>query len=374
MFRRLLLLFIVLCFYLKMQAQDQSAWSGVGIETNLMMGKMIRHTVNFTGPLPDHTYAFDLNIVKKTYGQKDWQKRRHFPQIGIGFYYNNYNIPSVYGQTFGIFPNIQLNIIKGRKFEWTVRLGMGICYDTKPYEREPNPNLENVAIGGHWNNCSPFSTDFRWKVNSHWDLQGGINFSHVSNASFQQPNLGINVYGAHLGLRYFPVTSEPKIYTDPPPKLKNRWLLQARYSMAFIENSPADGPMNAVYMGALFASKRYASKNKVYVGVDYAYNAAKYASIKSIENYPGQEYKLSTQAAVFLGNEFLLGHLGVLLQAGYYLHKMDEQTDIFYEKVGGNFYVVQKEKGPLKELFFSAILKTHGTTAELFEMGIGVGF
>jgi hypothetical protein len=368
------LCFLLLCLCTKVRAQEQPAWSGFGIESNLMIGKMIRHTTNFTGPLPDHTYAFELNLIKKTFGQKDWQQRRHYPQIGVGFYYNNYNIPNVYGQTFGIFPNIQLNIVKGEVFEWTVRVGMGICYDTKPYAREPVPNLQNVAIGGHWNNCSPFSTDIRWKVSQHWDVQAGINFSHVSNASFQQPNLGINVYGAHLGLRYFPVTAEPKRINKEAPALSNRWLVEGRYSMAFIENSPAGGPLNAVYTGALFVSKRYRSKNKVLAGVDYTYNSAKYAKIKSIEHFPGHEYGKSTEAALFLGNEFLVGRLGILFQAGYYLHKMDEQTDILYEKIGGNFYVIQREQGPLKEMFFSAFLKTHAATAELFEMGIGLGF
>ncbi|KAA5536435.1 acyloxyacyl hydrolase [Taibaiella lutea] len=372
--RWLLTFLVTCCFQYNAVAQENGGWKGFGIETNFTIGKMIKHTPKFTGPIPDHSYSFELNLIKKTYGQKDWQQRRHYPQIGIGFYYNNYNMPDVYGQAFGIFPNIQLNIIKGDHFEWTVRAGMGVGYDTRPYEREPNPNLENVAIGGHWNNISPFSTDIRWKVNEHWDLQAGVCFSHVSNAAFQQPNLGINMYGAHFGLRYFPVTSKPELIKRTLQPLKNRWLLQARYSMAFIESSPADGPLNPVYTGALFVSKRYWSKNKVYGGVDYTYNSAKYAKLKSIEHFQGQEYKESTQAAVFLGNEFLIGRLGILFQAGYYLHKMDEQTDNIYEKLGGNFYLVQKEKGPLKELFFTALLKTHAATAEFFEMGIGVGF
>lgn len=372
--RYLLLLLIACNFCLNVKAQEQRDWSGFGIESNVMIGKIIRHTPRFTGTLPDHIYSFDINLIKKTRGQKDWQQRRHYPQIGIGFHYNNYNMPGVFGQTFGIFPNIQLNLIKGETFEWTVRAGMGVCYDTKPYERTPNSNLENVAIGGHWNNVSPFSTDIRWKVNQHWDIQAGLNFSHVSNAAFQQPNLGINSYGAHIGVRYFPVTSKPVKIIKDLPDLKNRWLLQARYSMAFIENSPADGPLNAVYMGALFVSKRYLSRNKLYAGVDYTYNSAKYAKLKSIEHFQGEEYKYSTQAAIFLGNEFLVGRLGILFQLGYYVHEMDEQEDNIYQKVGGNFYFIQKEKGPLKELFFSAILKTHKGTAEFFEMGLGVGF
>ncbi len=352
---------------------QQHAWSGFGVESNVMVGKMIKHSVKITGPIPAQSYSFEINLIKKTYGQRDWQQRRNYPQLGLGFYYNNYNMADVYGQVFGIFPNIQLNLIRSGHFEWTLRAGMGICYDTRPYQRLNTPNTENVAIGGHWNNISPFSSDLHWNIDEHWDLQAGVNFSHVSNAAFQQPNLGINMYGAHIGVRYFPVTSKPEKIRHELTPLKNRWLVQARYSMSLIEANPADGPLNPVYIGAVYASKRYWSKNKVYAGVDYYYNSAKYTKLKTIEHFQGQEFSKSTQAAVFLGNEFLIGRVGILFQLGYYIHKMDEQPENLYQKLGGNFYFVQKEKGLLKEVYCSAILKTHMATAELFEMGIGIG-
>jgi hypothetical protein len=368
----LFLLFLLITSFVS-PAQEH-AWSGFGIESNVMAGKMIKHSAKFTGPIPAQSYSFEINLIKKTYGQKDWQQRRNYPQLGLGFYYNNYNMADVYGQVFGIFPNIQLNLIRSGHFEWTFRAGMGICYDTRPYKRLNNTNIENVAIGGHWNNISPFSTDIRWNIDQHWDLQAGVNFSHVSNAAFQQPNLGINMYGAHIGVRYFPVTSNPEKIKRQLTPLKNRWTVSARYSMSFIEANPADGPLNPVYMGAAYVSKRYWSKNKVYAGFDYAYNSAKYTKLKTIEHFQGEEFSKSTQAAVFLGNEFLIGRVGILFQLGYYVHKMDEQPENIYQKLGGNFYFVQKEKGILKEVFCSAILKTHMATAELFEMGIGVGF
>jgi hypothetical protein len=373
MIRFLPFVFLAIFCHYTSHAQQPQAWSGFGIESNVMIGKMIKHSAKFTGPIPDHSYSVELNLIKKTYGQKDWQQRRHYPQLGLGFYYNNYNMPDIYGQVFGIFPNIQLNLIRSGHFEWTIRAGMGICYDTRPYQRLNPTNLENVAIGGHWNNISPFSTDIRWHINQHWDVQAGINFSHVSNAAFQQPNLGINMYGAHIGVRYFPVTSKPAHIVKDLKPLKNRWLIQARAGGSFIENSPADGPLNMVYIGAVYASKRWASRNKVYGGVDYYYNSAKYAKLKSIEHFPGEEYSKSTQAAIFLGNEFLVGRMGLLFQMGYYVHRMDEQNEKIYQKLGGNFYVVQREKGPIKEVFLSAILKTHMANAELFEMGIGIG-
>ncbi len=371
----LFILSLVCCLNSPLCSRSQSnpAWSGFGIESNVVAGKMIKHTPKFTGPISDRIYAVSLNFFKQTYGQKDWQQRRNYPVIGFGIMYINYNDPQVYGEAIGLYPTLQLPLVRGEKLKWTVRAGMGVCYVSKPYQRLPEPNTENVAIGGHWNNMSPFATDMRWHMDEHWALQAGFNFTHVSNAAFQQPNLGINTFGAHLGLRYAPVSSRPrKLQRDLQP-LSNRWLLQAHAGIAFIEASPADGPLYPVYSIALFTSKRYWSKNKVLAGVDIYFNKAKYSYLKSKEHFPGHEMDHATQIAVFAGHEFLLGRVGLVFQAGYYLRRMAEQNEKFYQKLGGNLYLVQKEKGLCKEVFLSAMLKTHMATAELFEMGIGIG-
>ncbi len=251
---------------------------------------------------------------------------------------------------------------------------MGIGYMTRPYERLPHPNEDNAVIGGHWNNISPFSSDIRWRVNPHWDLQAGLSFFHVSNAAFQQPNLGINMWGGHLGFRYFPVSSRPeRIHKELNP-LKNRWLLQGRASIAFIEHRPADGPLYPTYIGALYASKRYLGKNKAFGGIDFYYHTSQYAFVKSIEAFEGREGSQSYQVALLAGNEFLIGRVGVVFQVGYYLKEAYMQQNRFYQKLGGNIYFIRKEQGWLKELYGSALLKTHLADAELFEMGMGISF
>jgi hypothetical protein len=351
----------------------EQPWTGFGIESNVMMGRMIRHTPKFTGPISSHVYGVTLNLIKQTYGQRDWHTRRRFPAVGAGFIYLNYNNPQVYGAIFGAYPMIQIPLLHTGPFSWSFKAGMGVCYATRPYERLPRTNTTNVAIGGHWNNVSPFSTDIRWQVDQHWEVQAGVNFTHVSNAAFQQPNLGINTFGLHLGARYSPVSNTPVFSEKKPEKLPGRFLLQARGSVGFVEASTPDGPLCPVYMGALFVSKRYWSKNKVYAGVDYYNNRSKYAYLKSKDHFPGEEEKHCRQAAVFAGNEFLVGRVGLMFQLGYYVRQMAEQNERLYQKLGGNIYFIQKEKGPLKELFFSAILKTHMGTAELFEMGLGIG-
>lgn len=88
----------------------------------------------------------------------------------------------------------------------------------------------------------------------------------------------------------------------------------------------------------------------------------------------GEEKAHSWKGSVFFGNEFLFGRVGVLLQVGIYFKQAALAQDAYYEKLGGNIYLIQKEKGVLKELFAACLLKTHKTQAELVELGIGAGF
>jgi len=354
--------------------QEHKNWDGCAAEMNLWYSKMIRHTSRFTGPLAPQSYVAEFNVIKQTSGQKDWHIRRNYPIVGLGLIYINYNIPDIYGQVLGIYPNVQLRLIKGKKVEWTLRAGMGLGYVTKPFSRFPQVNTENVAIGGHLNNVSPFTTDIRYKAGIHWQFQAGLNFVHVSNAAFRQPNLGINMWGCHIGARYFPIGADPSKEKRPVPRLSNRFLFQVRGALAFAESRPAGGPLYTNYIGTAYVSMRYFGKNKLLLGADYTYQGSTYAYLKnyemSVDNYTSQ----SSQAAIFAGNEFLLGRVGIVFQLGYYVKKMYEQTQSIYQKLGGNLYVIQKEKGLLKELYASVLLKTHTTTADFCEIGIGAGF
>ena len=108
--------------------------------------------------------------------------------------------------------------------------------------------------------------------------------------------------------------------------------------------------------------------------MDYSYHTDVYAFLRNNEIEPGREKNHSYKSAVFIGNEFMLGRVGAVLQVGVYTHQAYLRQDAYYEKIGGNYYIVQKEHGPIKEFFVSAFLKTHKIIAELGEIGMGVGF
>lgn len=365
-------LYVITC-----TAQDSSRhWEGFGIETDFFEGKVIKHTPKFHLPLPNLTTGVDINFQWKTYGKKEWHQRRRYPVIGVGFAYTNYGIDSVYGHLFSLYPNLTIPLITGRKLEWTLRIGDGISYTTRDFSRLHPFDTANNAIGSHINDYGSFMMDLRYHVNNHWDVQLGANFAHYSDASYHQPNLGINLYGTHIGIKYFPVSSSPKRIVRDLKPLKNRWLFQFRLTMAFDGSYAPQGPIYPIYLATGYVSKRWISKNKFFAGLDYSYHTNIYSFLRNNEGMVpyGTEREHSYKSAIFAGNEFLLGRVGVVLQVGYYIHQAFQVEGKIYEKIGGNLYLVQREHGVIKEFFLCAFLKTHLSVAELSEYGFGMGF
>ncbi len=367
-------LLMVMCIHAN--AQDGQQWAGLGIEANVFTGKVIKHTAKFHLPVPDLSTGADVNFQWKTYGRKEWHQRRRFPILGLGFTYTNYGLDSIYGRCFSLYPNIVIPLISGRHVEWTLRIGDGIGYVTRDYSRLHPFDTMNNAIGSKINDYGSFIMDLRYHVNMHWDVQAGLNFTHISDASYHQPNLGVNLAGYHLGVKYFPVSANPKRIARELKHLPNRWLVEGRLTIAYDASNAPLGPAYPVYLASLYTSRRWINKNKFFGGIDYSYHTNIYAYLRNNMGFvpAGTEATQSYKSAVFAGNEFLLGRVGVVLQVGAYIHQAFLTQGKLYEKLGANLYLVKREKGPVKELFLCGFLKTHLSVAELAEFGVGMGF
>lgn len=364
---------LIICFAATgLHAQEPA--SAFGIETNFFGGSIFKHTPKFTTPIPSFSCAGEVNFVWKACGKRDWQKRRHCPQTGIGITYTNYGSNDILGQNVGIYPNIEFPLVSAPKFEWTFRVGMGLGIITRRYSRtEPYMDTLNVAIGSRINNFTLFTTNARYSLNDHWDIQAGVNLSHVSNAAFRKPNLGINMVGVLVGFRYFPVGSHPSKDTTKPARLRDRLLLQLRTGIAMNSAGTGNGPLFPIYSGALYVSKRMKGKNKYYIGLDYSFHENIYAFLRNNEIYPGEERKHSWKSTIFGGVEFLYGRAGLVVQVGTYLKEAHLKLGTIYQRLGMNWYLIQKETGAIKELFIATHLKTHMTQAEYAELGVGIG-
>jgi hypothetical protein len=353
--------------------QDEKPLCGFGVESNLLAGKIIKHTQKFRAPIPAISTAFDVNFLWQTYGKKEWHQRRNFPLVGFGIAYTDYGNDAIFGKCLGIYADVQLTILKRDRLEWTMRIGDGLGYVTKKYQTIAPLDTLNNAIGSDLNDFAIILTDLRYQVDDHWQLQLGANFTHISNGDFHQPNLGVNMVGAHVGVRYYPVSCKPKPIVRDLPKLKNRWLAQARAGVYFKEARAAGNPIYPSIVTSVYASKRWHGMNKFFAGVDYCYHNDVHAFLVNYGVHYGNEKAHSWDGGYFAGNEFLLGRVGLVGQVGLYYHQTYLRFDDVYEKLGGNFYFLRTEHGFIKELFMSAMLTTHAFTAEYADFGIGVG-
>jgi hypothetical protein len=372
--RRLLTLFVWLLPAVVPAQMHEQPWAGFGIETNMLAGKVFKHEAKFTLPIPRVTLGVDVNFLLHTHGKKDWEQRRHYPRLGLAFAAINYGIDSVYGSTFGIYPNLELPLVSRGNLEWTLRIGNGVGYVTRRYSRVDPVNTVNVAIGSHVNDFIMVMTGAAYRVNKHWAVHAGGYLTHISNGSVRKPNLGINVAGVHAGVSYFPVTSRPAILVRDLPPLRSRYLFQLRYGMSLVSANTHGGPLYFVYTGTGYVSRRWRSHNKVFAGADYSYHRNLYTLLRDNRLSVGTEASQSYKSALLAGNEFLIGRAGIMVQAGVYLKKGYLQKEDVYQKVSFNYYCVQREHGPVKELYVFTSLKAHLSVAEMGEVGLGVGF
>jgi len=366
-----------LLFANEVRAQSDSSLQGYGIELNSLAGRIIKHTYKFTAPIPPLSTAFDLNLVRQTYGKKDWQQRRNYPVIGVGITYTDYGNNKVFGNCVGVYPNLQIPLLRRNSFELTLRIGDGLAYVTRKYRASSSPiDTLNNAIGSNVNDFAIFMLDFRYHINRHWQTQFGASFTHISDAAYHQPNLGVNMAGVHLGIEYFPISYNPKRIVKELPKLKNRWLTEIRAGIAYNEANAPGNPELPIYVVAASVSKRWIGKNKFFTGVDYVYHESTYAFLKYCGFYKGHEVANAWDGTVFAGNEFLLGPVGLVTQLSYYYREtyLNFDHNPLAEKIGIKYYLVNREKGFAKEVFLSALLNSHALVAEYAEFGTGVSF
>ncbi len=355
----------------KLFAQNDKL-AGYGIELNPSFGKVIKHNYIFP-PVPGQSYALDINILKRTTGNKEWQVRRKKPLVGLGITYTNYGIDSIYGKCIGLYPVLELPIVRGENLEWTCRFGLGVGYITKRFERYPSWDTVNNLIGSHMNNFTLFTTQLRYKASHNLHVHAGFNFSHLSNGSFRLPNLGINMYGGHIGVRYFPVTDAPQERNVQAEQLPNRWMVQARVGMGITEFNNVDGPLYPVYAATLYASRRYGSRNKILAGIDYSYFTSAYAFMRFNEIEIGNERANSWEGVIFIGHEFLFGKLGIVAQVGFPFRHTAVNDDKTIQKMGYSYYLLQNEQGILKELSLNGFIKSNNLEASHLEFGLGFG-
>src|ERR1043166_6567193 len=102
-------------------------------------GYSIAHHGYMAHLIKDHLGGTEMNYIFRTCGAKNWQPLYKYPEFGVCGAYVYLGNPAQLGNLFAIYPytNLRLNKEK-RKFNLALRLGFGLAYITKPFDRITN--------------------------------------------------------------------------------------------------------------------------------------------------------------------------------------------------------------------------------------------
>ncbi|MBO9727618.1 MAG: acyloxyacyl hydrolase [Chitinophaga sp.] len=265
-------LFLLLLFFGRcLPAQDTTdLWKRARLNPNLGQHKYLElkfhsgsHLYNgeeLKIALDDGYRSVELRMGWQSSGNKTWQRVFNYPSYGLGFYTGDIGNPTILGNPSGIYGFFFVPFHRRKINDFELGLSLGLTYDLNPYDSSKNPL--NDAIGSKVDVYFNLSASGVLKVSDAIDFLYGADITHFSNGRTHTPNLGLNMAGLHVGIRYHyniirgiviqqidPTYKAPRRPTFvkqpvPPPRLYNEVSATAAFGVV---QTPSDEHLQAFY-------------------------------------------------------------------------------------------------------------------------------
>lgn len=388
---RLLICFSICFFPYSDKSHSQKLnFDNLYIEQALNAGMVIKNYPTF--PETGISQLYEFNLGWQTTGTHFYEEFYRYPDVGLKFTTGGFGNEMVLGKVFCLMPEIGFYSSKPRKIIYFSRLGLGAAYFNKPFHLITNP--ENILIGSRLTAAAFGSVGIEFKWVKNLFLNFSISSYHFSNSHYQLPNVGLNVVGLRGGLKYYPNERKKKPISNSNLAGLDRAIhYNVKLSLGINEYGgtlgPTGGPKYPIYSGSFFLTKHYSYINKVALGIDASYNTGAYDFIINNEIYYKNQKSKSSTAILFLAHEFLISHLSLYTQAGYYIHnpldrkmiRLENDTSLssnlktkIAAKLGVQYYLRDAHKNTKNQFFIGAYVKTNLGQADYFEVGAGYTF
>jgi len=337
--------------------------SSFGFSATFHRGAILPHRKQVSEIVGGATHAYEISFYKNTFGQKKWQQLHNYPRLGISVIAMDLGNDEELGNGYGVFSFIELPSNHHRKISWNMKLGYGLGYIEKPFDREEN--FKNVAIGSHFNALIYANSNWKVKFSKALDFSVGLSVVHFSNAASSVPNLGINILSLNTGLSYGFGKREAFVVNELE-KRPRKWTKSLRATFGAKEIPPADGPKYFVSAYSFDFMKVRAEKSSFGFSADLFYNTSLTQAIKE-----DSSSVLSSLNNFRLGlgaiYSFDFGKISLAIEMGGYVFSRYKKQGIIYNRLYTKFNATDN-------LFFTVGLKTHYFVADFPEFGIGYNF
>jgi hypothetical protein len=354
-----------------------------------------------------------LSIEWQTVGDSYWHRYFNYPKIGVSGVFMSLSNPEMLGNLFAVYPYLQVPVVKTDFFSLNVKTGGGLAYITKNYKNSPHlegtlngidgtKNGANGAIGSPLNVFLALAANVEIPVSRSFSLTADAAYNHASNGSTVQPNSGINMLNAYVGVKYQPKPQKNNTVYSFENNISKKIQVELTLSGGWRELYYKDAKTYPIASMALAAYKPLTNWYRMGLGVDAFYDGV--FGYVNVPQKSGQfqktfiekdEFKNKIRAGISWQHEAMIGKLNAGFHFGVYLFNSIKNLEpygdvrknngkpldkgVFYgydiDKEDGWFYTRAIVKYNITTHFYAAVgIKTHLQKAEFIEWGLGCRF
>ncbi len=329
-------------------------------------GFIIAHHKELQAASQTHPWGLEAEVNWQLMTKESWQYCFCYPRVGFSFFYTNFDNPDVLGSSYALYGFVEPVIGAERKFNFSVRFGIGPNYLNNVYDSITNP--DNTFYSSHISFVVLLGTGLNYRVNDRLNLRLAGEFNHISNGGFKNPNKGINFPTINIGVDYNlrPLPYEQRIKDrsiDLIPK-KNR------LDLTFLSTAKTDIKGHAKYTVYGFVgsfSHVVGRLSALSTGLEFVVDLADKHEIERVNMTEDGKYIDHKYFAFLVSHELLLGKFNFYQQLGVYLYSPFERKDKVYERYGINFY-------PFESFFIGINIKAHRHVADFMDLRAGYSF
>jgi hypothetical protein len=349
---KLLLPPLFLAFAAYAQQNSFSDYSSIGLQ--FYVGTTIGNTYNrITDSRP---FIGEMYYEKQTCPTPAWNRSKRLPKWGIGLSATHSGSEYV-GGLVSIFPYMKLPLLTAGPFESNFRIGFGVGWAQKPYDKITNP--ENQLLSQTINSHANLSWQNEFRLTSHNFVNLALSYYHWSNAKTSLPNLGMNIPSVSIGYRYAFDGEKRK-----PVSVQDTFTKKIFYRV-FLSGGvkQMQVPDSSHYFVTLLTgevSKQISFSSILSVGSFITHDE----SVKTdtlVTHLGGIE---TAQVAVYGSYEYNFGRLLIPVQFGVFVYNSNTKL---LESIGMRYKIS-------RNLMAELLLKAHGHKADLMHFGLGYVF
>jgi hypothetical protein len=347
-------------FYSSISVDKKDSTIPLSFELNGAYGFFIANQPKSLYLRNDHSRLLELNITRQTAGNHLWEKENNYPRLGVGLLYGDLGSREFLGKVASVYPFIHFPLLKTSGSVTTFRLGAGVGWVEKPYNK--NDNYKNLMIGTHINAVISMRLQSEWQLYKDVYMNAGILFTHLSNGSIRLPNLGLNIPSLSAGLRYNPASS-PVTHSRHRPSAMNKNYLFINTSIAFKQTYPLESKLRLVKIINPEFSHALSAVSRLGAGVIISYDPSLSKEIANAPTYTFDQSQPQFQASIYGGYEHVAGRLSIPVQLGVYLYNQYAINQL-YQLIGLRYRFAGNWVASVQ-------LKAHFGKADYIQYGIG---